>query len=275
MLANPYTKFSPFEKKALYAFGCTDKEITLNNLDAVATMAHHKETAARFDRLISKLKREVFPGYHYDEVFYACAAEQEANNVKEALAYQKATGDILTGRPWRNYGKAELVNEFCDDDPYTTIGRLLFLREAATLPEVRTLVEEVRREVEHFYCVEMDTFIGYDKWLTWHRDVVHSGSNRKKKGKTQFQKFKWSVPVYDENEPDFIEMPLISGDFPNSVPGAMEMFVPELAAEIEEKIKADQESGHPSPDKCINISITTDQLVRLVNGIKEAKRKKG
>ena len=120
MLANPYTKFTPFEKKALCAFGCTDKEITLENLDAVATMAHHKETAARFDRLISKLKREVFPGYHYDEVFYACAAEREANNVKEALAYQKATGDILTGRPWRNYGKAELVNEFCDDDPYTT-----------------------------------------------------------------------------------------------------------------------------------------------------------
>lgn len=82
------------------------------------------------------------------------------------------------------------------------------------------------------------------------------------------------IGLYEE-APDFIETPLISGDFLNSVPGAMEMFVPELAAEIEEKIKADQESDHPSPDKCINISITTDQLVRLVNGIRETKRKKG
>ncbi|MCD8126234.1 MAG: hypothetical protein LUD82_01790, partial [Clostridiales bacterium] len=82
------------------------------------------------------------------------------------------------------------------------------------------------------------------------------------------------MPVYDEEVPDFIETPLISGDFLNSVPGAMEMFVPELATEIEEKIKADQESDHPSHDKCINISITTDQLIRLVNGIKGVKRKK-
>ncbi len=81
--------------------------------------------------------------------------------------------------------------------------------------------------------------------------------------------------VNTQNEDNLLEKAkFISGDFLNSIPGAMEMFVPELAAEIEEKIKADQESDHPSPDKCINISITPEQLVRLVNGIKEAKRKK-
>ena len=81
--------------------------------------------------------------------------------------------------------------------------------------------------------------------------------------------------VKPQNEDRLLEKAkFISGDFLNSVPDAMERFVPELAAEIEARIKADQASDHPSPDKCINISITTDQLVQLVNGIKEAKRKK-
>ena len=82
--------------------------------------------------------------------------------------------------------------------------------------------------------------------------------------------------VNTQNEDDLLEKAKFnSGDFLNSVPDAMERFVPELAAEIEARIKADQESDHPSPDKCINISITTDQLVRLFNGIKATKRKKG
>lgn len=81
--------------------------------------------------------------------------------------------------------------------------------------------------------------------------------------------------VNTQNEDDLLEKAKFnSGDFLNSVPGAMERFVPELAAEIEARIKADHESNHPSLDRCINISITPEQLVRLVNGIKEAKRKK-
>ncbi|MCD8127123.1 MAG: hypothetical protein LUD82_06620 [Clostridiales bacterium] len=275
MLMNPYTNFTKFEKGALCAFGSTDKKITIENMNTLATMAVHKKTAAQFDRLINKLRNEVFPHYQYDEVFYACAVELEDNHVLETLAYQNSTGDVTTGRPWKNYGKAALINEFCDDDPYTTIGRLLFVREAGTKPEVRTLVEEIQREVERFYCVEMDAFFGYDKWLAWHRGVVHNGVTRKKKGgETQFLNFKWSVPVYDSDEAYLIEEPFISGDFLNSVPDAMDMFVPEMASEIENKIKADQESGYPSPGKRINFSITTEQLVRLVNGIKETRLKK-
>lgn len=158
---------------------------------------------------------------------------------------------------------------------YTTIGRLLFPREAATLPEARTLVEEVQREVESLHCAETDTFYGYDKWLAWHRGVVHNGETSKKEGRAQFLEFKWAVPTYDSEDACLFETPFIfSGDFLNSVPDAMERFVPELAAEIETRIKAEQESDHPSPDKRINISITAEQLVRLVNGIKGARRKK-
>ncbi|MCD7920699.1 MAG: hypothetical protein LUG45_11660 [Clostridiales bacterium] len=186
-----YYRFTNYEKMALCAFGCSDKEQTIDNLKIAALIAVQEETRAKLERLANRLKDVMVFTANYRHDFYLCVHEMEQGMIQEALDYQAATGDLENGWPWKNYGMAQLVNAFCNEDYYPTMNRLGILSRTAVMPAFGSILTAVMITVSSIH-EEMPE--EYGSYLNRCREIVRRGELRKKKGKDKYRQYVWQTP---------------------------------------------------------------------------------
>lgn len=186
-----YYRFTNYEKMALCAFGCPDKEQTIDNLKIAALIAVQEETCTKLERLANRLKDVMVFTANYKHDFYLCVHEMEQGMIQEALDYQAATGDLENGWPWKNYGMAQLVNAFCNEDYYPTMNRLGILSRIAVMPAFGSILTAVMITVSSIHEEMPDE---YESYLNRCREIVCRGELRKKKGKDKYRQYVWQTP---------------------------------------------------------------------------------